>query len=385
MTSPGSDADVKFNQLQDMPVASHALDASVDQKTPHSNNFNLLRFVFASLVIVAHAPELRDGNRSNEILTRIFGTISFGDLAVDSFFLLSGFLIVKSWRSNPAPLSFLANRVLRIYPGFIVAILICAFVVGPSFAAPGYFQNFHWKEFSFAMARLSLKGIPDVFPGTPQAELNSSVWTISYEFKCYLLVLACGMTRLLDRRWLWPSLFFVSAVVHIANIVGIVHVPFYFYIRFLMAFTAGGCFYLYRSHIPWRSSAAWICLAVAIGCLFSKALAEPALCVFWAYALFYYASAGKALLGFNRLPDVSYGVYLYAWPINKMVLWWAPAMNLVPLIATVFVLSVIAGTASWYLVEGPFMRLKKTLSRRRRQRAVMDAPPGPQVTTASER
>lgn len=89
------------------------------KKLDHENNFNLLRFIFASLVIVSHAPELRDGNKTNEILTQIFGTITFGQLAVDSFFIISGFLIVKSWNDKPIFTSFLLNRILRIYPGFI--------------------------------------------------------------------------------------------------------------------------------------------------------------------------------------------------------------------------------------------------------------------------
>lgn len=96
-----------------------------------NNNFNFLRLLFASLVIVSHAPELRDGNRSREILTRIFGSISFGELAVDGFFLLSGYLIVQSWHHGPELGSFFSKRIRRIYPAFIIASLFCIAVVVP--------------------------------------------------------------------------------------------------------------------------------------------------------------------------------------------------------------------------------------------------------------
>ena len=132
----------------------------------HGNNFNLLRFLFAALVIVSHAPELQDGDRSNELLSRLFGSISFGDLAVDSFFILSGFLIVKSWVSQPRVGCFLASRLLRIYPGFIAASLFCAFVVGPLYGGADYFQQFWWGGFVSGLARLELVVTNPVFAGT---------------------------------------------------------------------------------------------------------------------------------------------------------------------------------------------------------------------------
>ena len=67
----------------------------------HNNNFGLLRLVLALLVLLSHSSEVIDGNRSREVLTSIFHTISCGDLAVNGFFLLSGYLIVQSWQRTP--------------------------------------------------------------------------------------------------------------------------------------------------------------------------------------------------------------------------------------------------------------------------------------------
>ncbi|RYD28140.1 MAG: acyltransferase, partial [Lysobacteraceae bacterium] len=78
------------------------------------------------MVVLAHTPELIDGNRSRELLTRLFGTISFGELAVNCFFIVSGYLISASYLNSPSAGSYLSKRVARIYPGFIVAFAICA-------------------------------------------------------------------------------------------------------------------------------------------------------------------------------------------------------------------------------------------------------------------
>ncbi|MET0220344.1 MAG: hypothetical protein ABW213_06795 [Tardiphaga sp.] len=51
------------------------------------NNSGVLRLAFATMVVLSHAPELVDGNRSREILTREFHTLSFGEVGVDGFFI----------------------------------------------------------------------------------------------------------------------------------------------------------------------------------------------------------------------------------------------------------------------------------------------------------
>ena len=96
-----------------------------------ANNFGALRLLFAALVIVSHSPELVDGNRSREVLTRVFGTMSFGEVAVDGFFLVSGYLISMSFARSRTTLSYLEKRVGRIVPGYLVAFSICSFVIAP--------------------------------------------------------------------------------------------------------------------------------------------------------------------------------------------------------------------------------------------------------------
>src|SRR3982074_3309146 len=92
-----------------------------ESTTRQANNFGFLRLLFATLVILAHSPELVDGNRSREILTRIFGTMPLGEVAVDGFFLISGYLILQSLVNSKSYFEYLSKRVLRIYPGYIVA------------------------------------------------------------------------------------------------------------------------------------------------------------------------------------------------------------------------------------------------------------------------
>jgi peptidoglycan/LPS O-acetylase OafA/YrhL len=327
------------------------------------NNFNLLRFLFASLVILSHCVEIKDGNRSHEWLTRLFGTMSFGELALDGFFVLSGYLIVRSWVNNQRWADYLRNRVLRIYPGFIAASLLCAVVFGPIGAEPDYFRDFYVMGFIKAMLWLDWPEIPPVFQETHYPLVNGAMWTIGLEFQCYLFVLAFGVLIGFKRRAYWLGATLVCAAVFLAGRYighGILHEKIF---KLGMQFGAGACYFLYGQRYLNRRSWMAVSAAALFALMFNRELADLAFAVFGAYLVLSFACRHDRYIGqFNRLPDISYGVYLYAWPLTKVILLWYPDTGRVSLIMQTWLLSVVAGLLSWYLVERPFMAMKRARS-----------------------
>lgn len=326
--------------------------------THRNNHFNLLRLILALLVLLGHAPELVDGDRSRELLTMAFGTISFGELAVDAFFLLSGYLIMQSWQAAPQPFAFLRKRVLRIYPGFIVASLVCAFIVGPLGAdAASYFRQFWAGGFVTGVALLQMPVVPPVFAGQPWAAVNGPMWTIALEFACYISVLALGLAGAIAHRRAWLAIAAALLIALLAHTLrGLPPPPL---LRLATFFFAGGVFHLYRELglVPRRLVPA---LAVALlAAMFSPRVAEPALATLGGALLLRFAFADLPLLArLRHLPDVSYGVYLYGWPVQKLLLWYWPGMSPWTLFALAAPLAIGCGAASWFAIEKPCLALR---------------------------
>ena len=278
-------------------------------------------------------------------------------MAVDGFFLLSGYLIMQSWDAQPAAWPFLKKRLLRIYPGFIVASLLCAFIVGPLASVPSeYFVAFDTANFMHGVLLLAIPSIPRVFDGTPYAFVNGSMWTISREFMCYLFVLAAGVTGLLRLRHFCLGLtvvVFAALVRFKLNNIPVVD------LRLASFFLSGACYYTYRHSIRFNGRIAAAVTVITVIGLCSWRGAELVLASVGGYALLYCAGKRSALLSrFNRLPDVSYGVYLYGWPTQKLLLWYNPLMSPWALFAAAAPIAILAGAVSWYLIEKPALRFK---------------------------
>ena len=337
------------------------------------NNFNFLRLISAILVLLSHSPELKDGNRSREILTVAFGTISFGELAVQVFFLLSGYMIIKSWTLDPNLAKYIKKRVSRIFPGFIVATLISIFLVGWLGASNKitYFHDVNYLKAIFNIFALVGPYTPEVFKNTHYPTVNAPMWTLSYEFRCYMTVAIFGIYGINTRRYSWLITLIIMLILLFSCSffdINKYHFPGSFYllgvpssiITLFTCFTTGVCYYLYRDNITYKPILCASALALLIFSLFFHHFAPISFCLLGGYCAFFIAFKQIRFLKiFQKLPDASYGIYLYGWPVQKILLWYHPSLSPWLLFIMALIATVILGLASWYVVESPALKLIK--------------------------
>jgi peptidoglycan/LPS O-acetylase OafA/YrhL len=329
------------------------------------NHFGFLRLLFAYLVIVAHAGVLPNAAGTYAQFYPLIEPFAHGSLPVQGFFIISGYLIYKSYAQSSSAFSYFSKRVLRIYPGFIVASLFCILVVAPISGGWNVLSQLSpqdWGKNIFKMFSLLQVSIAGVFPNN-NLPLNSPMWTIKFEFICYLLVPL--FVIFLKKRKLLMLLFACVASVHVlSNHLDWYHsMPFVYKLSQLLgAFLVGSLFYVYQDNIKWRKSYAILCLLVLIPLLCVPALANISLSIAGAYWLFYFALnyRNPLLANVGKNTDISYGVYLYAWPINGLLIQFVSGSAWLRLVLTLLFASIL-GYLSWRLVEKPFMQMKQKL------------------------
>jgi peptidoglycan/LPS O-acetylase OafA/YrhL len=309
---------------------------------------DFLRLLFASLVLLSHSFELIDGSGNHEPLKRIFGTHSFGGLAVAGFFVLSGYLISQSWERSQGPLDFLRKRVLRIYPGFVVAALITAFVFGPmGMNREDYFSQFEPWAFARGVLLLEVPRLPPTLIG------NGAMWTIQSEFACYLLVGLLGLLGLARQRWAAPALL-VALCAYLLPKPGLFAPAV-----FLGYFLAGVIAFQFRSKIRYCRWGVCVAALLWVASMWHPKTAWLGLCSAWAYLVF---AAGFAtvpcLQGWARRADLSYGTYLYGWPIQMSLIVFVSGIQPLELFCLSLPLALLCGWLSFKGIEQPFMRLR---------------------------
>jgi peptidoglycan/LPS O-acetylase OafA/YrhL len=346
---------------------------SLNQDGRQHNNFDLLRLILAVLVILSHSFLLLEGDTANEPLFFAFRRLTFGDLAVNGFFLLSGYLIVQSWKADPRPAAFLKKRVLRIYPAFVVAALISALLVGPLGADTAqYFSELQTTKLLKSIVLLKVPEVPPTFVPDPLPIVNGSMWTIFFEFVCYMAVLLLGVLGVLRSRLGWLAITgAIFAMGAAQNWVGIFDEGNFYLpiIRLSSFFFAGGCFFLYREKIALNPKTALACLVLLPLGIAHDGTAELLLALTGGYLLFYigFLQSPPALAWLRTCPDVSYGVYLYGWPVQKLLVWYVPHLSPWTLFPIAVAASLGLGLVSWYAIEKPFLRMKSTESRWKRR------------------
>jgi peptidoglycan/LPS O-acetylase OafA/YrhL len=330
-----------------------------------TNNFDTLRLIFAFLVIFSHSFPLGSGSYDTEplwALTR--GQTELGKVSVWGFFVISGFLITQSWLRSPSPIKFLGRRIGRIYPAFIVLAMISAIIIVPYASDAHSHTQISLRHFVSHTLRLNVWEMPPVFTKNIHPNvLNGSLWSIPFEFCCYLGVLILGLSRLLQWRYLIVALFVLVVGCHLSmDIVGWTGGGEIFgdlvtWATVLPFFIAGMLFHLFGGQKLLRVRAAIFLLLILVASYFiphGYVITMPTCGAYVLMQLAYLPALNPLNLG--RYGDFSYGVYLYAFPVQQLLVMSAGGhMSPYALFALAAPISLILGALSWFLVERYFV------------------------------
>jgi peptidoglycan/LPS O-acetylase OafA/YrhL len=352
------------------------------------NNLDAVRLILAVLVILSHSWFIglgNDGLPAEPMMRATQMQTSFGNIAVDLFFAISGFLIANSFLNSRSIWSYLKKRVARIYPGFVVCMLFCALVVVPLSGAH-FTQNGIARQvldFIFRTLWLHEFRYANAFPGNLTHAINGSMWTIANEFYCYLFLAAVGVAGILRRRGLVLGLFlawligFEAMLVFnpLYRLISHVSADLPGHLPLVLMFLAGMVFFLYRKEIPHKTSIAIACVvALAISARIQNAW-HLVFALAGTYLVFWFGFHPRVRWHkITRHGDFSYGVYLYAYPIQDLVTQRLGGQaNPLLLFSIATPITLVAAVVSWHAVEKWF------LSSNRRHRLEAPSLPEPQA------
>jgi peptidoglycan/LPS O-acetylase OafA/YrhL len=325
----------------------------------------------ALMVVWSHSFAIHGGSEDKEWFSRLLnGAYNAGNLGVMAFFIISGYLITQSYERSSSVRSYFKRRVRRIYPGYLVAISICTLVVIPLFATEWIFGP---KEAAIWLGRnLLLQAyfpLSNVFATTlDHHSTNGSLWSILYEFWCYIGVAVLGAASLATKRPVLIGLTVFSMISQL--ILDLLGKPIgfgeadafigwpYEWTKMLPCFLLGMIAFAYRRELPRsRILLAVLLLTALLGCHVSTYVGHLFIPPVLAYAIFYLAFSDRIRVhDAAKYGDFSYGTYLYAFTIQLILQHTiGPDWDLATFFLVSCILSLVAAVLSWYLVEQWFM------------------------------
>ena len=329
---------------------------------PRSNCLDVLRLLLAGTVAVVHTTYLGFGHQPQT------GSTDLGSLAVDGFFVLSGFLVASSWLRLGSLRRYAWHRALRILPGFWVCLLGTAFVVAPLlavltgrsatsvFTGPESALSYLSANAALLVRQFGISGLPGT-GGAPDV-VNGALWTLFFEAACYGIVAVLGVLGVLRRRrWVVLALLAALWALTIAAAAGFNPLGSEIMLRFSFVFLLGAAAHLFAERIPVSGPLALVSVALVVAGLHLlpdyRALAGPA----FAYAFVY--AVVRLPVRWRPRWDLSYGVYVWHWPIAQlMVAAGATVLTTVPFVLASVAVAVVVAALSWNLVERPALGLK---------------------------
>jgi peptidoglycan/LPS O-acetylase OafA/YrhL len=338
----------------------------IDFDGNRENNFTTLRIILAWSVLYGHGYAVQKIIGYNDPLNKIFlGSTWIGEVAVNGFFAISGFLVTASIIKRGV-IDYSISRILRIFPALIVCIIFSVFVIGPLFTQLTFSEYFSDSKTYEYLKNATLYfnmhwTLPGVFENNIRNAVNGSLWTLPAEVRCYLFLAIVSLFAVFKQRTIANLMIFTLLVFG------------FFYFKEIplisinakwskpsLFFLIGVFFYINRDKILINFRLALLAL-VLINFSFGQEWFMYVYPLALVYFLLYLVYATKYLKTDKKLGDISYGVYIYAWPIQQSVASlfpdFTPTQNTMLSTVVVFILAY----TSWHYLEKPFLSLKSKI------------------------
>lgn len=332
------------------------------------NNFDFLRFIFAFTVVIAHIIVL-----SQNPAIKFLAPYVDSHIAVTGFFIISGFLITKSYISTNNLKQYFVKRANRLLPGYfftiIITLLLLSFI--STFSLSGYFSNpdlYKYLCYNIVFLNFLHPCLPGVFTTNYMCAVNGALWTIKIEVGFYLIMPLIVYFIVKSKKPLM-----VLVIIYLASLCYKYALAYYFQKTgnnfidildrqlpsFMTYFTGGIAMHYYLP--KFQSKKNWLigfALAVfLIEYYFSLEILSP---IALTIMVFYVAYGFKFLNDFGKYGDISYGIYIYHFPLIQVCISLGFFQNNIWIVAACIIVTVIIlGILSWHLLEKRFVHRRR--------------------------
>ena len=326
------------------------------------NSFGVIRVAMALAVLVSHSYYFVTGAPAAEPLHAWTGH-SLGEHAVQVFFFLSGILVTESLLRSRNAVDFAIGRAVRIFPGLVVCVFLTVLVLGPAvstMSTAAYFSDATVASYIVKTVLLisGAASLPGVFEQLPAAGLfNMSLWTLKYEILCYAALAILGFALLRQPKTREFTTFALALVIFTIFLRAPSLVEPYSVVDnlryFALYFGVGTLAALHKDKltIDWKATGI---LGLAYFWLQGTPWAELS-CALFIGSLTLLAATWTfgPLRKLANKQDISFGIYIYAAPIQQAVFQAYPTLDPLSLAATSLTPVVILAYCSWIWVEKP--------------------------------
>lgn len=342
-----------------------------------NNVFNFIKIMAAIVVIYSHSYFIAPEDKYTDLVAKVTGVTTAGEISVAIFFFLSGALVTKSLFSSDNAIDYLKKRIFRVYPALIICCFLTAYVFSWVFGgasligiitSEGTFNYF----LSNSVAVWNIHVIPGVYATHRTNALNGSLWSITLEARLYLFLAVLYVSGFFVKSREYIVAVFAVLVISIAvypsyvPMIGNDYLSYgnYSFPVFSCIFLLGGIFYLLEDKV--RIGLPIVIVFLVMVLLFKGSLFYKGSIL--SFAIVFSIWLGTCEFAKKRLQlknDYSYGMYLYGWPaqqiaysiLNDMVQI-KPWMITVVAIPIAFMFAFL----SWKLIEKPCIKISSKKS-----------------------